>query len=156
MYLVIMLVADDRSIVQGLRFRSKQAAEAALSGLREGTNDVVTIESDTGDSLTIRRDAVADSHLATEAPPPLARGVRANPNDLIERLGQPIYNGQNTFGFIIGQPRYSVRFSNKRDHVMVWECGGDTHRNQCTAECYSETECIYMPCAIHRGDPLFC
>ncbi|MBV8644728.1 MAG: hypothetical protein JO225_12565, partial [Candidatus Eremiobacteraeota bacterium] len=135
MYLVLTLRVDNESIVQALRFRSKQVAEAALSGLREGTTDVVTIDSDTGDSLTIRREAIADSHLATAAPPPLERGVRANPNDLIERLGQPIYNGQNTFGFIIGQPPYTVHFSNKRDHVMVWECGGGTHRNRCMAEC---------------------
>ena len=153
MYLVITLTVDNGSIVQALRFRSEEAAEAALSGLRTGTHDVVTIDSDTGDSLTIRRDAIADSHLAIAAPPPFERGVRANPNGLIERLGQPIYNGQNTFGFTIGQPPYTVRFSNKSDHVMVWECGG-TRQNRCMAECYSETECIYLPCAIHRADPL--
>ena len=149
MYLVITLTVDDGNIVRALGFRSKQAAEATLSGLREGTKDVVTIDSDTGDSLTIRRDAIADSHLTTTAPPPHERGVRANPHDLIKRLGQPIYSGQNTFGF----GPYTIPFSKKRDHVMVWECGG-THRNRCMAECYSETECIYMPCAIHRADPL--
>jgi len=153
MYLVITLADEDTEIVHSLWFDSMESAATVLADLRNGSEEIVTLESDTSDSLTIRRSAIANSHLSSVAPPQRERAMLVSSDELIKRLGRPMYDGQNTFGFIIGQPPYTITVSNRRDRVIVWECGG-IRPNRCMAECYGETECRYWPCAIHQADTL--
>ncbi|MDP9105082.1 MAG: hypothetical protein M3N49_04025 [Candidatus Eremiobacteraeota bacterium] len=150
MYLVIKLAANDMEIKQSLRFDSVTSAEAALAALREGTDEVVTLESDIGYSLTFLRSAFVRSELVSEAPPRRASAALISLSDLIGRLGRPIYDGQNTFGYTIGGPPYTVTLSNEHDRVVVWDCAGSSP-NRCMAECFSDSECRYCPCALHRG-----
>jgi hypothetical protein len=150
MYLVITLAANDMEIERSLRFDSATSAEAALVTLREGTDEVVTLESDIGHSITFLRSAFVRSELASEAPPRRESAALVSLSDLVERLGRPIYDGQNTFGYIIGGPPYTVTVSNDHDRVVVWDCGGSSS-NRCMAECFSDSECRYWPCALHRG-----
>jgi hypothetical protein len=152
-YFVVTLAHGDTEIVQSVRFDSVQAAEAALAGFRNGTEAIPTIESDTGDRLTLHRSAVVSCYLSSAAPAQHNGATLAECDDLIERLGQPIYDGPNTFGFIIGQPPYTVSFSPPHDRVIVWECGG-SRPNRCMAEWLADGNCRYWPCALHQADLL--
>ena len=153
MYLIITLADEDMEVVQSLRFDSGEAAEAALLRLRNGTDQVATVESDTGDSITMHRSAIADLQLSSVAPPQRERATLVGLDDLINRLGQPIYDGQNTFGFIVGRPPYTVNVTNQPDRVLVWNCGGE-RPNRCMAELRGANEYRYWPCALHQADPL--
>ena len=73
-YLVLHLSGHGDTRVEALQFNAREVALSALAEVRSATDDVVTIQSDTGEVLQARRDIIVGSTVTDEpvheTPPP--------------------------------------------------------------------------------------
>ncbi len=155
MYLLVRLTSNsgEPGSVFALEFRDEAAARKSLSVFENSDPEEysVTVENEVGHVLCVRRLAFELAWIANEPPPDPARPPGVERTFLLERLGMPIFEGPNGYGWSqIGDG--PIQTGPSRDRVMIWRCDDDAENPEICSAFNDGTsdDWRYQPCRLHQ------